>query len=96
MHFCSQMMKAPHGPITVARCVLPWHQGSQGNGAKKACCGVQAVPVVGNRGGSLLTMFSVGGLEFGFIFLSTCFGWVWADQGFWQSAIAARPEAAYK
>lgn len=54
------------------------------------------MPVVGNRGGSLLTMFSVGGLEFGFIFLSTCFGWVWADQGFWQSAIAARPEAAYK
>ena len=57
---------------------------------------LQAVPVAGNKGGSLLTMFSVGGLEFGFIFLSTCFGWVWADQGFWQSAIAARPEAAYK
>ncbi len=54
------------------------------------------MPVAGNKGGSLMTMYSVGGLEFGFIFLSTCFGWVWADQGFWQSAIAARPEAAYK
>lgn len=68
----------------------------------KSCCNTsggpqsQAVPVAGNKGGSLMTMYSVGGLEFGFIFLSTCFGWVWADQGFWQSAIAARPEAAYK
>lgn len=57
---------------------------------------MQAVPVVGNKDGSLLTMYSVGGLEFGWIFFVTCFGWVWADQGFWQSAIAARPEAAYK
>lgn len=55
-----------------------------------------AVPVAGNKGGSLITMFSSKGLQFGWIFFASCFGWVWADQGFWQSAIAARPSAAYK
>jgi hypothetical protein len=52
--------------------------------------------VEGNKDGSYMTMFSRPGLEFGFIFFASCFGWVWADQGFWQSAIAARPSAAYK
>jgi urea-proton symporter len=57
---------------------------------------MQAVPVDGNKGGSLITMYSSKGLQFGWIFFASCFGWVWADQGFWQSAIAARPSAAYK
>lgn len=57
---------------------------------------LQAVPHPTNRDGSALTMWSVNGLEFGGIFFASCFGWIWADQGFWQSAIAARPSAAFK
>ena len=56
----------------------------------------QAVPHASNRDGSALTMWSGNGLEFGGIFFASCFGWIWADQGFWQSAIAARPSAAFK
>ena len=31
----------------------------------------------GNKGGSLITMYSSKGLQFGWIFFASCFGWVW-------------------
>jgi len=33
-------------------------------------CELQAVPVPSDKGGSILTMFSADGLEFGFIFFA--------------------------
>lgn len=53
-------------------------------------------PVPGNNGNSYLTMLSSGGLMFGIINLVGNFGTVFVDQSYWQSAIAARPEAAAK
>ena len=50
----------------------------------------------GNKGGSYLTIWSNGGLQFGLINVFAGFGNVWADQSYWQSAIAAKPNAAYK
>ncbi|KAJ7520016.1 hypothetical protein O6H91_20G063600 [Diphasiastrum complanatum] len=55
-----------------------------------------AVPVAGNRGGSYMTLFSRGGIEFGILNCIASFGNVWADQAYWQSAIAATPQAAMK
>jgi urea-proton symporter len=51
-------------------------------------------PVDGNKDGSYLTMMSKGGLMFGIINIVGNFGTVFVDQSYWQSAIAARPEAA--
>eukprot|EP00250_Pteridium_aquilinum_P011531 c20130_g1_i1 orf=235-2172(+) len=56
----------------------------------------RAAPVSGNKGGSFMTMFSRGGLEFGIVSMISSFGNVWADQAYWQSAIAAKPKAAFK
>ncbi|MCO5555417.1 hypothetical protein L7F22_008963 [Adiantum nelumboides] len=56
----------------------------------------KAAPVSGNKGGSYMTMFSRGGFEFGVVSTISSFGNVWADQSYWQSAIAAKPEAAFK
>ncbi|KAK9819508.1 hypothetical protein WJX74_001443 [Apatococcus lobatus] len=53
-------------------------------------------PIPSNMGGSYLTMFSKGGLIFGVINVIGNFGTVFNDQAYWQSAIAARPSAAYK
>ena len=53
-------------------------------------------PVVDNRGGSYMTMFSKGGLIFGVINVIGNFGTVFNDQAYWQSAIAAKPSASYK
>merc|ERR1712084_107896 len=53
-------------------------------------------PVPGNNGNSYLTMLSSGGVMFGIINLVGNFGTVFVDQSYWQSAIAARPEAAAK
>jgi urea-proton symporter len=58
----------------------------------KFACG----PISGNRDGSYLTMLSSGGLMFGIINIVGNFGTVFVDQSYWQSAIAARPEAAAK
>merc|ERR1719291_1309058 len=59
---------------------------------KTYACG----PVPGNSGDSYLTMLSSGGLMFGIINIVGNFGTVFVDQSYWQSAIAARPEAAAK
>jgi len=53
-------------------------------------------PVDGNNGNSYLTMLSSGGLMFGIINIVGNFGTVFVDQSYWQSAIAARPDAAAK
>lgn len=52
--------------------------------------------VAGNREGSYLTVISRGGFFFGLINLVVNFGTVFADQSYWQSAIAATPTASWK
>jgi len=49
-----------------------------------------------NASKSYLTMVSGGGLMFGVINIIGNFGTVFVDQSYWQSGIAAKPEAAYK
>ncbi|KAK4792733.1 hypothetical protein SAY86_023168 [Trapa natans] len=53
-------------------------------------------PVCGNFGGSYLTMLSSGGLVFGIINIVGNFGTVFVDNGYWMSAIAARPSSTHK
>ncbi|KAK9816495.1 hypothetical protein WJX72_001008 [[Myrmecia] bisecta] len=53
-------------------------------------------PVPGNRGGSYLTGFSEGGVEFSAIFFLSALAQMFVDQAYWQSAVAARPKAAVK
>ncbi|KAI6706835.1 hypothetical protein NL676_009797 [Syzygium grande] len=53
-------------------------------------------PVSGNYGGSYLTMLSSGGLVFGIINIVGNFGTVFVDNGYWVSAIAARPSSTHK
>ncbi|CAM6081904.1 unnamed protein product [Calypogeia fissa] len=52
--------------------------------------------VAGNDGGSYLTMLSTGGLVFGIINIIGNFGTVFVDNGYWMSAIAARPTSTHK
>ena len=56
-----------------------------------ACGAVSA-----NNGGSYLTMLTADGLMFGVINIVGNFGTVFADQSYWQSAIAASPSSAAK
>ncbi|KAK3429724.1 hypothetical protein EUGRSUZ_E01215 [Eucalyptus grandis] len=53
-------------------------------------------PVSGNYDGSYLTMLSSGGLVFGIINIVGNFGTVFVDNGYWVSAIAARPSSTHK
>ncbi|KAF9617393.1 hypothetical protein IFM89_036314 [Coptis chinensis] len=53
-------------------------------------------PVSGNYKGSYLTMLSSGGLVFGLINIVGNFGTVFVDNGYWVSAIAARPSSTHK
>ncbi|KAB1210467.1 Urea-proton symporter DUR3 [Morella rubra] len=53
-------------------------------------------PVSGNYQGSYLTMLSSGGLVFGIINIVGNFGTVFVDNGYWVSAIAARPSSTHK
>ncbi|GMQ03932.1 hypothetical protein CsSME_00049537 [Camellia sinensis var. sinensis] len=53
-------------------------------------------PVSGNYKGSYLTMLSSGGLVFGIIDIVGNFGTVFVDNGYWVSAIAARPSSTHK
>lgn len=53
-------------------------------------------PVGGNYKGSYLTMLSSGGLVFGIINIVGNFGTVFVDNGYWVSAIAARPSSTHK
>ncbi|XP_072961914.1 urea-proton symporter DUR3 isoform X1 [Typha angustifolia] len=53
-------------------------------------------PVSGNHKGSYLTMLSSGGLVFGIINIIGNFGTVFVDNGYWMSAIAARPSSTHK
>ncbi|KAK1417843.1 hypothetical protein QVD17_26977 [Tagetes erecta] len=52
--------------------------------------------VSGNYKGSYLTMLSSGGLVFGIINIVGNFGTVFVDNGYWVSAIAARPSSTHK
>ncbi|KAK9667725.1 hypothetical protein RND81_13G007100 [Saponaria officinalis] len=53
-------------------------------------------PVDGNYKGSYLTMLSSGGVVFGIINVVGNFGTVFVDNGYWVSAIAARPSSTHK
>lgn len=53
-------------------------------------------PVSGNFKGSYLTMLSSGGFVFGIINIVGNFGTVFVDNGYWVSAIAARPSSTHK
>ncbi|CAN1143991.1 Urea-proton symporter DUR3 [Linum perenne] len=53
-------------------------------------------PVHGNYNGSYLTMLSPGGFVFGIINIVGNFGMVFVDNGYWVSAIAARPSSTHK
>jgi urea-proton symporter len=53
-------------------------------------------PVAGNQDGSYLTQKSNFGLIFGVIQLCSGMGTVFLDQGYWQRAIASRPETAVR
>lgn len=53
-------------------------------------------PVMGNAGGELATMSSVGGIIFGVINIVGNFGTVFVDNAYWQRAIAAHPRYAVK
>lgn len=53
-------------------------------------------PVNGNYKGSFLTMWSSGGLVFGIINIVGNFGTVFVDNGYWVSAIAARPSSTHE
>lgn len=53
-------------------------------------------PASGNYKGSYLTMLSSGGLVFGIINIAGNFGTVFVDNGYWVSAIAARPSSTHK
>ncbi|KNA22314.1 hypothetical protein SOVF_035540 [Spinacia oleracea] len=53
-------------------------------------------PADGNYKGSYLTMLSSGGLVFGIINIVGNFGTVFVDNGYWVSAIAARPSSTHK
>ncbi|XP_055820919.1 urea-proton symporter DUR3 [Solanum dulcamara] len=53
-------------------------------------------PVAGNFKGSNVTMLSSGGLVFGIINIVGNFGTVFVDNGYWVSAIAARPSSTHK
>eukprot|EP00271_Cylindrocystis_brebissonii_P005317 TRINITY_DN17306_c0_g2_i1.p1 TRINITY_DN17306_c0_g2~~TRINITY_DN17306_c0_g2_i1.p1 ORF type:complete len:683 (-),score=119.61 TRINITY_DN17306_c0_g2_i1:97-2145(-) len=58
--------------------------------------GQQCGPVSGNRGGSYLTMMSSDGFIFGLVNIIGNFGTVFVDNGYWMSAIAARPSSSHK
>lgn len=53
-------------------------------------------PVERNYAGSYLTILSRNGLFFGLTNIVGNFGTVFVDQSYWQSAIAATPEASWK
>ncbi|WRT64468.1 uncharacterized protein IL334_001400 [Kwoniella shivajii] len=50
-------------------------------------------PVSGNEGGSYLTMKSNSGILFAGCTIASGFSGVFCDQGYWQRAIASRPES---
>uniref|UniRef100_A0ACD5U4C8 Uncharacterized protein n=1 Tax=Avena sativa TaxID=4498 RepID=A0ACD5U4C8_AVESA len=70
--------------------------------AARVCSGALSLPgqscgpVHGNFKGSYLTMLSSGGLVFGIINIVGNFGTVFVDNGYWMSAIAARPSSTHK
>ncbi|KAI3978329.1 hypothetical protein MKX01_013127 [Papaver californicum] len=53
-------------------------------------------PASGNHKGAYATMLSSGGLVFGIINIVGNFGTVFVDNGYWVSAIAARPSSTHK
>ncbi|CAH9077557.1 unnamed protein product [Cuscuta europaea] len=53
-------------------------------------------PILGNFKGSYVTMLSSSGIVFGIINIVGNFGTVFVDNGYWVSAIAARPSSTHK
>ncbi|CAI5528189.1 unnamed protein product [Closterium sp. Naga37s-1] len=53
-------------------------------------------PVSGNKEGSYVTMMSINGFVFGLINIVGNFGTVFVDNGYWMSAIAAKPSSTHK
>ncbi|KAJ7132212.1 Na+/solute symporter [Mycena epipterygia] len=53
-------------------------------------------PVAGNAGGSYVTMRSNSGIVFAACTIAAGFSGVFCDQGYWQRAIASRPESTTK
>jgi urea-proton symporter len=53
-------------------------------------------PVLDNREGTYLTMWSTNGLIFGICNIVGDFGTVFFDNAYWQNVIAARPSGTYK
>ncbi|GAA5873095.1 hypothetical protein JCM3774_000340 [Rhodotorula dairenensis] len=53
-------------------------------------------PVAGNAGGSYTTMKSNGGILFAGCTIASGFSGVFCDQGYWQRAIASRPDTTTK
>lgn len=62
----------------------------------KLSLGQACGPVNGNYHGSYITMLSTGGFIFGIINIIGNFGTVFVDNGYWISAIAARPQSTHK
>jgi len=56
----------------------------------------KALPISGNKDGSILTILSRGGLIFAVIQIVSGFGTVFVDQSYWLSAIASRPDESWK
>lgn len=54
----------------------------------------EVYPCSGNRHGSYLTSYTSGGFQLGIVFTFGCFAFLFIDQSYWQSAIAAKPTAA--
>ncbi|KII84041.1 hypothetical protein PLICRDRAFT_179725 [Plicaturopsis crispa FD-325 SS-3] len=53
-------------------------------------------PVVGNEGGSYMTLKSNQGMVFGAATILSGFAGIFCDQGYWQRAIASHPESTTK
>ncbi|CAI9095059.1 OLC1v1030916C1 [Oldenlandia corymbosa var. corymbosa] len=83
-------------PTTVYRRLLEVASKSRSCQEPLSHTGQSCGPVSGNFKGSYVTMLSSGGLVFGIINIVGNFGTVFVDNGYWVSAIAARPSSTHK
>lgn len=83
-------------PSTVYKRLLEVSSRSRSCQEPLSLAGQSCGPVSGNHKGSYVTMLSSGGLVFGIINIVGNFGTVFVDNGYWVSAIAARPSSTHK
>ncbi|CAA0842034.1 Urea-proton symporter DUR3 [Striga hermonthica] len=83
-------------PSTVYRRLLEVASKAQNCEDPISHAGQSCGPVTGNHKGSYATVLSSGGLVFGIINIVGNFGTVFVDNGYWVSAIAARPSSTHK